>query len=334
MIKNFLDLIKISKSSYKSLMTKGNKILLENIMNYHKIVTFKVKKYKNYFYLMSLLISIIYISLGILSIFYLKQRIEISFIFLGLIFLTLIINIFICYNKDITLKSLKIFTFIHIIMFILIINTFIFLMQFYENYEKNQTDAITSLLMILANLLTDIIFFEINKIYSISFFMVYKIIQFSLNIFYIYSMNFIIIILLLCINIQIFLKGVMYLIELNSAKKAKFILKIFINDLMNLFNDTLSQFGIIHILLKDNNIFYSNLFKYNEDIKKDNNNNENENFFLKLVTNANSNNKIIEEIKKPEVENININKNENNNNCNNNNHTNNLEVIESNRKKF
>lgn len=309
LIKNFLDLIKISNSTLKSLITKRNEDLLNHIMDHHKKSSLKVKKYIKHFHLMNLCISLIYIAIGISSIFYIKERIEIPFIFLGLLIITMVESFFIFFSKEVSLTTIKIFTFLQILILLLSMNTFIFLLHFYK-YNGPLTKLITTQLITLSNLIVDLIYFEINKIYANTFFLIIKILELILIFPYLYDVEFEIIILLTSVNILIFLRALFYISKFDLLKKAKFILHIFINDIIVLFNSTLNQLGVIHILMKDNKIFYTNVDKENQ-----------EKFFLDLITNSNMNKNIFdEEIKKSESENKNVNnKNENlikNNNTN------------------
>lgn len=321
LIKNFLDLIKISNSTFKSLITNGNEKLLNNIMNHHKQRSSQVNKYIKHFHIMNLLIFLIITALGISSIFFIKERNEIPYISLGLIILIIIEDFYICLKNEISLTKITVVTFIQILILLLMMNAIIFLLHFYKCFGP-LTNLVTSQLITISNLIVDFIYFEINKVYSNTFFYIFKILDLALIFPYLYNLDFRIIILLILVNILIFLRAYFYISKFYLAKKAKFILQIFINDVIVLFNTTLHQLGVIHVLLKDNKIFYSNVLQNNE--KEENE----ENFFLDLITKSNMNKNLLdEEGKKSESENKNLPKNKNENlSKNNNNNPDKLDV--------
>ena len=269
MIKNFIDLLKVSQVDFTSLLTEKNEKLLSELFEHHKQRPKKIEKIKRKILIKNILLFILCIIAALFSKFVLKVDFMI-YIAVAVCIIIICIQIFIYKRKF--LKLWLVFFIMHFLVFSFLIVLAILIILIFEKLEldlnADKKENIFSKIIIFFNVLSYVFYFTLGFFINFIGLVILQIINFANIFYYISYFSPINLAMDVAISFIICLIGLKVKNSNSYIKKSKYILRIFINDILNLYDQTLKNLGVFHVIFKNDKIAYTNFTKNAFSVKK------------------------------------------------------------------
>jgi len=262
MINNFIDLLKVSQSDFTSLQTDTNEKLIAELFEYHKQRPKKLEKIRRKLSIQNILMFIFLLVSTLFTKFILSVDLM---IYISIITLIGILSIQLFLYKRKFVRLWMVYLFLHFIIFAFLISLAILIVLIYEKLDLGITlekkEIIFSKILVFFNLIAYMLYFTLGFFMNFIGLIILQIIIFAKIFYFISYFSPINIVMDIAISFIIALIGLKEKNNNTYIKKSKYILRIFINDILNLYDQTLKSLGVFHVIFKNDKIAYTNFNK-------------------------------------------------------------------------